>query len=667
MQLREPATSLKGVGNKSAHRLQKLGITTVEDLLHHFPRRYEDYSRIVPIKDARPGTVTVEGQITRVQTRKTRRGRSLTKALIDDGTAAIQAVWFNQPYLERTLPRRTKIYAAGELAFAYNQYALQSPSVERVSRFPKNAARIVPIYPETEGISSKQLRYWLQQVTPVELEDPLPEPIRRSYGLVNKTEAITRMHFPGSMEEVDRARYRLAFEELYILFLAIQRIKREANTQEAPKMTFDQEAVRSLVDNLPFSLTDSQRKSAWRIIQDMERTHPMNRLLQGDVGSGKTVVAAIAAAVVARNGYQTALLVPTAVLAEQHYQTIHDILTPLGIEVALLTGATSATKRKDMLRRLHANEISLCVGTHALLEEEVRFADLGLIVIDEQHRFGVQQRTRLHQKASVMPHFLSMTATPIPRSLALTVYGELDISVLRDMPPGRKPVATYVARSDTWVYEQLKHIIESGGQVFVVCPLIEGSDTLGVKSVEREMHILRSHLPEIRQAGLHGQMKPREKAETMQRFKEGELDVLVATTVVEVGVDVPNATAIVIEGAERFGLATLHQLRGRVGRSETQAYCYLKPTDAHRSRKRLQLMEYYNDGRLLAEKDLELRGAGELYGERQHGVLDMRIARLTDTELMHAARQAVSNTPETDIGPLLEEMVENKKKQKHLN
>lgn len=667
MQLHEPVTHLKGVGNKSAHRLRKLGITTVEDLLHHFPRRYEDYSRIVPIKDARPGTVTVEGQITRIQTRKTRRGRSLTKALIDDGTAAIQAVWFNQPYLERTLPRRTKIYAAGELAFAYNQYALQAPSVERVSRFPKNAARIVPIYPETEGISSKQLRYWLQQVTSIELEDPLPEPIRRSHGLVNRTEAITRIHFPGSMEEVDQARYRLAFEELYILFLALQRIKQEASTQVAPGMTFDQEAVRSLVDNLPFSLTDSQRKSAWRIIQDMEHTHPMNRLLQGDVGSGKTVVAAIAAAVVARNGYQTVLLVPTAVLAEQHYQTIHDILTPLGIEVALLTGATSATKRKDILRRLHANEISLCVGTHALLEEEVRFADLGLIVIDEQHRFGVQQRTRLHQKASAMPHFLSMTATPIPRSLALTVYGELDISVLRDMPPGRKPVATYVATSDTWVYEQLKHIIESGGQVFVVCPLIEESDTLGVKSVEREMNILRSHLPEIRPAGLHGQMKPREKAETMQRFKEGELDALVATTVVEVGVDVPNATAIVIEGAERFGLATLHQLRGRVGRNETQAYCYLKPTDAQRSRKRLQLMEYYNDGRLLAEKDLELRGAGELYGERQHGALDMRIARLTDTELIHAARQAVSNTPETDIGPLLEEMVENKKKQKHLN
>ncbi len=667
MELDTPITTLKGVGKASATRLRKLGITTVEDLVYHFPRRYEDYSRVVSIRDARPGTITVKGEIARMQTHKTHRGKKLTKALIDDGTAAVQAIWFNQPYLEQSLPRRTPIYAAGELAFSYNQYALQSPTIERVSAFPKNAARIVPVYPETEGISSKQLRYWLQQTLPVRMEDPIPESIRHTHGLMDKNSAITSMHFPHSMEDADRARYRLAFEELYILLLALRDIKQESESRNARPVAFDQDAVRSLVKHLPFSLTDSQRKTAWRIIQDMQYGQPMNRLLQGDVGSGKTVVAAIAAAVVAGNELQTAVLVPTAILAEQHFRTIRDILTPLGVEVDLLTGATKSGERADIVERLRTNSISVCVGTHALLEDDISFADLGLVVIDEQHRFGVDQRNRLQGKASVAPHVLSMTATPIPRSMALTVYGELDISFLRDMPPGRKSVKTFVTTSEEWVYDQLQQLLNEGGKIYVICPLIEESDTLGVKSVEQETRTLQRYLPEAAIIGLNGRMKPREKTDVVRQFHAGEADILVATTVVEVGVDVPDANAIVIEGAERFGLATLHQLRGRVGRGESQAFCYLKPTDGVRDRKRLQLMEHSNDGRLLAEKDLELRGAGELYGERQHGALDMRLARLTDTALIDAVQHAVAETPESDFGKILSKMVADKKKQKHLN
>ncbi|PSO43516.1 ATP-dependent DNA helicase RecG [Candidatus Saccharibacteria bacterium QS_5_54_17] len=667
MELTTSITALKGVGSASATRLKKLGITTVADLLHHFPRRYEDYSRVVSIQDARPGTITVKGEITRMQSHKTRRGKTLTKALIDDGTGAIQAVWFNQPYVERSLPKRTPVYVAGELAFSYNQYALQSPTVERVSAFPRNAARIVPIYPVTEGITSKQIRYWLGQVLPAKLDDPIPESVRETYDLMDKTGAVANMHFPRSMEDADRARYRLAFEELYILFLALRDIKCEVDNQEATPVTFDREAIRALVADLPFSLTGSQRKSAWRIIQDMQREHPMNRLLQGDVGSGKTVVAAIAAAVVANNRLQTAFLAPTAILAGQHEQTLRDILAPLGVEVALVTGANRRKERGDIIQRLRANQISVVVGTHALLEDDVTFSGLGLVIIDEQHRFGVDQRKRLQEKASNAPHVLSMTATPIPRSLALTVYGELDISFLADMPPGRKSVKTFVTTNADWVYRQLQTLLDSGGKIYVVCPLIEESDTHGIKSVQQEARTLQQYLPEARIISLNGRMKPGEKAETMQRFADGEADILVATTVVEVGVDVADATAIVVEGAERFGLATLHQLRGRVGRNTSRAFCYLKPTDGFGARQRLQLMEQHNDGRLLAEKDLELRGAGEIYGERQHGALDMRLARLSDAALINTARQAAADTPESDMGPVLKELVNNKKNQKHLN
>lgn len=655
MRTTSPVTAIPGIGKTVAQKLHKLGIEMVEDLLHHLPRRYEDYSRVVEIASARPGTVTIKGEITQVHTRRTQKGRSLTEALIEDDTGSLQAVWFNQPYLARTLPKRQPVYVAGELAFAYNKYALQSPAVEPVSSFPRSAARIVPVYPETEGISSKQLRRWLEHALRVSVADPLPEAVRRQYQLPDKATALRQVHFPGTAEAAETARQRLAFEELFILLWLAREQRQSLQSQKAPSISFDTAAAQQLVGQLPFDLTDSQRGAAWRIIQDLGRSYPMHRLLQGDVGSGKTVVAAIAAATVARAGAQTVLLAPTEVLARQHQQTLQALLEPLSVPVGLLIGSQGSAEKTETKRRLASGELAVCVGTHALLETDVNYQRLALAIVDEQHRFGVKQREHLRSPGGEQPHFLSMTATPIPRSLALTLYGDLDLSRLRELPPGRQPVRTSVTTNRRQLQERMGDLLAAGEQIFVVCPLITESDTLGVASVEQEVTRLQRQFPEASVAGLHGKLPPAQKQEVMQRFHKGDIDLLVATTVVEVGVDVANASAIVIEGAERFGLATLHQLRGRVGRRGQQAYCYLVPSTPQHQTKRLQLLQTYHDGQQLAEQDLQLRGAGELYGQRQHGDLDLRIARLSDIDIIHTAQQAVAETPELpDDSPVRE-------------
>lgn len=638
-----PVTALAGVGREAERKLSKLGIKTIEDLLHHYPRRYDDYSRVVTIERAAPGMVTIRGKITRVHTRRTQKGKDLTEALIEDETGSLQAVWFNQPYLARSLPKNKPVYIAGELAFAYNKYALQSPAVELVSRIPRNAARIIPIYPETEGITSKQLRKWMSDALEVSVPDSLPEDVRLQYNLSGKATALANIHFPPSQEAAETARYRLAFEELFVQLWRTRQQRAHVRARSAPQVEFDEVALRELVSSLPFELTEGQRKTAWRIIQDVQRPYPMNRLLQGDVGSGKTVVAALAAAAVTRSGGQTVLLAPTEVLAAQHQRTLEALLRPLDIQIGLLTGSVSDSQKQALKQRLASGEQAVCVGTHALLEESVEFQQLALTIVDEQHRFGVEQRSRLRQSDDVHPHYLSMTATPIPRSLALTVYGDLDISTLDELPSGRQPIRTRVSSNRRQLLDHLREIIAGGEQVYVVCPLVSESDTLGTTSVEQEVKRLRDQLPKARVTGLHGQLPARDKHELMQRFHAGEVDVLVATTVVEVGVDVANATVIVIEGAERFGLATLHQLRGRVGRGGQKAYCYLVPSTPQHVSKRLKLLEHHRDGRLLAEQDLQLRGAGELHGERQHGSLDLRLAHLGDVELIRTVKQAVAD------------------------
>lgn len=644
MRLSDPVYKIDGVGAEVSGRLERLGIYNVGDLLHHYPARYEDYSTVVSAAEAKPGKITVKGKITRLQTRRSRKGTSITEALITDESGSLQAVWFNQPYLSRSLPRDEDVYVSGELDFAYNKYALQSPTVEVASALVKNSARIISIYPETDKISSKQLRRWIYQALSINVKESLPKSILNRHSLLSLNSALKQIHFPDSMSMAQEARKRLAFEELLVLMSAMKLRKSWANGEKSHQIEFDKSVVEHLLKQLPFDLTDSQRVCSWQIIQDLSRLQPMNRLLQGDVGSGKTVVAAIAMVTVAKESLQSVLIAPTEILARQHYETLLPVLKAVGIDVELLIGSTKAKDRTAILSQLSSGRLPVIVGTHALLENDVELPELGLVVIDEQHRFGVEQRRKLITKPNQLsPHVLSMTATPIPRSLALTVYGDIEVSRLKELPTGRKLVITRVVDNSRQMHDHIGEIVKEGKGVYIVCPLIDDSDTLGVASVDKTLKEWQTILPNAKVAGLHGKMPSQDKQRCIEEFKSGDIDVLVSTTVIEVGVDAANAAAIVIEGAERFGLAQLHQLRGRVGRSSQQSYCYLKPTKPRLARKRLKLLESYYDGERLAQADLELRGPGQLYGVRQHGLLDLRLASITDFELIKTVRDTVSD------------------------
>ncbi|MBI3983958.1 ATP-dependent DNA helicase RecG, partial [Candidatus Microgenomates bacterium] len=481
---------LKGVGENVGRKLSRLGLVTVNDLINFYPRRYDDFSNICTIAKAKPGPVTIKGQITRAATRRTRRrGFTITEAVVDDGTGTLKAVWFNQPYLASTLPKDEDVYLAGQLEFKYNNYALQTPVVEKVSDFAKDTARIVPVYPETAGLTSRQLRGLIRQALPVIDQEPEPLPssiVTRSH-LVTRAAALRQIHFPDTTQKLEGARYRLAFEELFILILTSLVIKQEIKTEVSPRIKFVEAVAKRFVVDLPFKLTNSQRAAAWQILQDLDSELPMNRLLEGDVGSGKTVVSALAAVMAINAGYQVALLAPTEILARQHFQSLKKLI-PRSISLGLLVGSSKSVERRKLLASLSSGKLQLVVGTHALLESDVKFQQLGLAIVDEQHRFGVEQRNALKVKAAKLPHLLTMSATPIPRSLALTVYGDLDISVIAEMPPGRQPVATTLARDDQRrdVYRHIDQQIAAGRQVFVICPLISESDKLGVKSVEAE-------------------------------------------------------------------------------------------------------------------------------------------------------------------------------------
>lgn len=663
--MQQNLNKLKGVGEAQSRKLNKLGLITVEDLINHYPRRYDDFSQITPISKLKPGQVTVKGEITNAAMRRSRRGTSITEALIEDSSSAVKAVWFNQPYLAKSLPKNESVYVSGILEFKYNQFALQSPSVERVSDFPKNTARIVPVYGETAGLSSKQIRSLVIQVLPAikKLPENLPSEVVKSSKLISHAEALTQIHYPESTEELKKAKRRIAFEELFFLILAGLIIKNEVKTEPSVRIVFKEDTAKRFTSKLPFKLTNAQRKAAWDILQDIDSKSPMNRLLEGDVGSGKTVVAAMAMQMASVNGYQSVLMAPTEVLARQHLATFKT-LKLFGKQVVFLASGVSKSEKAEALELLENGKAFVAVGTHALLEEAVKFNNLGLVIIDEQHRFGVKQRQALRAKAKYLPHLLSMSATPIPRSLALTVYGDLDVSVISELPPGRTPVQTKIAttyeRDD--VYAHIDEEVQKGQQVFVICPMISDSDTLGVKSVETEARRLKKGVFKHRKITVvHGKMKPSEKQQAMENFKNRKFDILVATTVVEVGVDVPNATIMLIEGAERFGLATLHQLRGRVGRGNAPGYCYLISSVDKQSRQRLELLEQYSDGFVLAQKDLELRGPGQLYGQLQHGLLDLRMADIGDakliSEVLKSAQSFIDANPSLVKYPLVLERV----------
>lgn len=654
---------LKGVGDKMAQVLAKLDLHTLLDLLYHLPRRYEDRSHFRKIAHARPGeAATFAGRLITVDNLSPRRGLTLTKAFIDDGSGALELIWYNQPYLKDKLLklRNRRIVVYGAVKDTGWGLQIESPEWEDIEEGEPmdgllHANRVVPIYPLTEGLGQKRMRQILWNA--VQYADLVPEilpaEIRRRVGLMPVAEAIRQVHFPDSMEQIAPAHQRLVFEEFFVMQLGLALKRHQVAQERGIAMHIDEERLTGQIRQLvPFELTSAQNRVIREIWDDMRRPHPMNRLLQGDVGSGKTIVAAAAILAAVDNQYQAAIMAPTEILAEQHYMVLHRLFQPLGISVELLVGRLTPRQRAQARERIATGRGMVAVGTHALIQEGIAFARLGLAIIDEQHRFGVLQRAALRDKG-VSPHLLVMTATPIPRTLTLALYGDLDVSIIDEMPPGRKPVKTYwkLPEERIKVYEGIRKLVAQGRQAYIICPLIEESEKLQVRAAEDLYeHLKKDVLPDLRVGLLHGRMKPLEKEAVMEAFRAGEIDVLVSTTVIEVGVDVPNAVAVIVEDAERFGLAQLHQLRGRVGRGEHQSYCVLiADPKSEEGKARLEIMTQTNNGFTIAEEDLRLRGPGEIYGTRQSGMSAFRVADLIkDMHLLEVARQEAFRLIERD-------------------
>jgi ATP-dependent DNA helicase RecG len=645
MRLDSPITIVKGVGEQTAERLAQLGVETVEDLIYLYPRKYDDFSHVIKIVDIAPGNVTLRAKVEAVVGRYIKRRLHITEAILDDGTAKTKAVWFNQPYRAEQLTNGEEFYFSGPYELQRSSYVLSNPSSERASDFAVSTARIVPIYPETKGLKSFRIRRIQKELAPViqMMPETLPEGLLKHEKLLPLADALYQLHFPETTEQLQKARERMGFEEVLELMTAAQLNKRDNAALEGYHIPFNVQKAQAFTKQLPFIMTNAQKRSAWEILKDFELATPMNRLLQGDVGSGKTVVAAMAAYMAAQAGYQTAFMAPTEILAGQHAETVAKLLEPLGVRVGLLVGSVKSAAKKQLQEHIQAGDVDVVIGTHALIQRHSQFHKLGLVVVDEQHRFGVAQRAELLGRSHRMPHLLSMTATPIPRSLQLTLYGELEVSILNELPKGRQPIVTRLFSGFTrkGMYKEIDAQLAQGRQAYIVCPVIGEGALAELKSVEAEYkRLAREVFPHRKLAKLHGKMKSDEKDNIMKHFKMGEFDVLVATTVVEVGVDVPNATIMLIEGAERFGLAQLHQLRGRVGRGTYQSYCYLVPSEGKKPSERLYELEKSQDGFHLAEVDLRLRGPGEIYGRMQHGELNLRIANLTDVKLLKRAKSA---------------------------
>lgn len=647
MGLDEPLTYLKGIGPELAKKFAKLGLKTVGDLIDYYPRRYNDFSSLVPISELMPGEVTLQAVIDQSKGRYVRRGMHITEAVASDGSGSVRLTWFNQPYRAQGLKPGQAYFISGTFGLQRQRLVITNPSVELVSDFPVNTARIIPVYRETKGLVSRQIRAALAQAIPAirQIDESLPADIVRGYKLMSRAEAIESIHFPNTPEHLAAARRRLGFEEVFELIVASLLTKAKIQAETAPTVEFVEPVAKDFVSHLPFRLTTAQRRVVWQIYQDMEHGMPMNRLVEGDVGSGKTLVAAMAALMVLHHGHQVAFMAPTELLARQHAENLQRALQPVGLgaTVGLLVGGMKSDQKQRARQAIADGKLRLVVGTQALIQESVDMHSLELVVVDEQHRFGVEQRKTLMAKAGHMPHVLSLTATPIPRSLALTLYGELDVSILDGKPPGRQVIQTEICspNSREALYGRIKQELDSGRQMFVVCPLIADSDTLDINSAETVYEQLRTGEFRAYRVGLlHGRMKAADKNAIMQRFVDHELDILVSTTVIEVGVDVPNATVMLIEAAERFGLAQAHQLRGRVGRGQHQGYCFLMMSDSSQPSKRLRALEQSDDGFRLAELDLELRGPGAIYGQAQHGALDLRVAKLSDSRLLADARSA---------------------------
>ena len=651
-----PVRYLKGVGPKTAERFEKLGILTLSDLLCHYPRRYLDFSKPYSIAEAPADTeCVVKAEVfAKPGGRILPGGRRMERITAGDDVSSLEITWFNNPYAAQKLELGQEYYFQGIVTGGMLRRQMVNPQVRTDAQVKSSPFEAV--YPQTEGLTSSAIAKCVRQLLPHAelLPDPLPSEMLKKYRLLSKADAVRAIHCPATEEEAFAARRRLIYEELLVLQLGIGRMKNHgAASTGAPMKKAD---ASPFWESLPFSPTGAQRRAVEEILTDMSGETSMNRLLQGDVGSGKTLVAAAAIWACIRAGYQAALLAPTEILASQHAENLNRLLSPFGMRVALLTGGMKAASRRTTLAAIRDDEADLIVGTHAILSEGVEFARLGLAVVDEQHRFGVRQRGLLAEKAA-NPHLLVMSATPIPRTLGLLMYGDLDISILDELPPGRKPVKTrcITGKKRADLYGFLDREIDSGRQVYIVCPAIEDAGGSGLNAVKSYYEdIAKAYLPDRRVGLMHGKLKPKEKAEVMDDFKSGRLDALVSTTVIEVGVDVPNATVMVIENAERYGLSALHQLRGRVGRGAAESWCFLVSDNASESvQKRLKFLCSTSDGFAVAQYDLETRGPGDFFGSRQHGLPTLQIADLmNDTRTLHAAQsEAVALLAED---PLLE-------------
>lgn len=658
-------TNLKEVLNTTPFHLKMLsqaGIDTVRDLLLYFPRTYEDRSVFRTLSQINIKEVnTLKGKIGKVTKSVTKNRFKLTKAeFVDSDGLVAELVWFNQPFIAKTLPEGADVIISGKAKYDFHKFSFPAPHIEVLKNgiSPVHSGRIIPVYSEIDKLSTDWFRTKMQQVIKYveEFEEYLPEEIIKEKNLISRSVALKEIHFPSTSQLLQRARERLAFEELFLLQLrGLQKkfvFQKEAG-EKGYTIPIDPEFIKEFLETLSFQLTDHQKIAAFQILQDMEKPYPMHRLLEGDVGSGKTIVSALVALhAIKKGGLQAALMAPTEVLAYQHYQKLAVHLARWNVNTKYLAGSVPQSQKEEIYQGIASGTVDFVIGTHALIQKEVQFAKLGLAIIDEQHRFGVGQREILTSHG--FPHVLHMTATPIPRTLALTIYGDQDLSIINQMPAGRKPIQTRIVQPHqkqqmyTWIHSE----IDKGFQAFVICPLVEESDKLeDVRAATAEYALLQEHIfPDLKLALLHGRMKADEKEKIMQDFKDKKYHILVSTSVIEVGIDIPNATVIVIEGSERFGLSQLHQFRGRVGRSDMQSYCFLSTDKTFATQiDRLKAMVKHNDGFKLAEIDLELRGPGEVYGIRQSGIPDLKMANLADIDTIMEAREAAEALLKKDL------------------
>lgn len=626
---------VKGIGPKKADKLNKLGIFTLKDLLYYFPRQFEDRNNLKKIAQLEDGEkVTIKAVISSINTFSPKEGMTLTKIDVKDETGSAKLVFFNKSYIKNTFRPGDSILVFGKVKKKFNNLELTSCELEYLTNSPKNTCRFMPVYQLTYGVTNKEIMSIIRTVLEDKeliIQEYMPQRIIEKYRLCSIDFAVRNIHSPSSKESLKIALYRIVFEELLILQLGLFVFKSGRNKEDGIKFETSKD-LKKIISALPFKLTKAQNRALDEIIQDMNLEKIMNRLVQGDVGSGKTVVALLALANCVLNGYQSALMAPTEILAGQHYISLTESLKDFGINVGLLIGSLTKKQKDTVLEQIKNNEIDILIGTHALIEDKVEFNNIGLVITDEQHRFGVMQRSKLSLKGA-NPDILVMTATPIPRTLALILYGDLDISIIDELPPGRQPIETIAiekSKRDRAYNNLVRREVESGRQVYIVCPLVEESEAIEAKSAVELVEELRAeYFHDLRLGLLHGKMKSSEKDEVMRLFKDKEIDILVSTTVIEVGVNVPNATLMIIENAERFGLAQLHQLRGRVGRGSHKSYCVLiydSKTDV--CRQRMAIMEETNDGFKISEKDLEIRGPGEFFGTRQHGLPELKVANL---------------------------------------